>query len=249
MSKTAQKMEPSPRARKLVEQHARAIDQTADEAARRISSPSTALGAVVHLLNQRSRYFGGTGEHFSVTEYDGILVIDTLDERLLRCARAMLSSYVERARKKPEAAVLELLARELSPGARELPQYPVGYMVYYMLVSTVQAFEPLAEQGHGFELPQFEIALVHHLLGILDKYLQTREKPVMRHFSDIAREHNVVTRLKCSCGAEKYEVKLQALCFTSAGEPFDRLDLQCRDCSRQRSITFDLPHFKDIYRL
>jgi len=249
VSRTAQKMEPSPQARKLVEQHSRAIDQAADEAARKISSPSTALGAACALLNQRARYFGGTGEHFSVHEYDGIHVIDTLDERLLRCARAMLSSYAERARRKPEEAALEFLAGRLSPGAKEMPQYPVGYMVHYMLVSTIQAFEPLAEQGHGFELPQLEIALIHHVLRILDKYLQTREKPVMRHFSDVAREYSVVTRLKCACGLEKYEVKLQALCQTPSGEPFDRLDLQCRDCSRQRSITFDLPHFKDMYQL
>jgi hypothetical protein len=242
-------MEPSPQARKLVEQHSRAIDQTADEAARKISSPSSAIGAVANLLNQRSRYFGGTGEHFSVHEWDGILIIDQLDERLLRCARAMLSSYVERARKKPEPPVMELLSEKLTPGAKDMPQYPVGYMVHYMLATTIQAFVPLSEQGHGFELPQLEIALVHHLLAILDKYLQTREKPVMRHFSDVAREYSVVTRLKCTCGAEKYEVKLQALCQTPSGEPFDRLDLQCKDCSRQKSITFELPHFKDMYHL
>jgi hypothetical protein len=242
-------MEPSPRARKLKELHSHAIDQAADESARKISSPSTAIGAVCALLNQRSRYFGGIGEHFSVHEYDGILVVDDLDERLLRCARSMLASYVERARKKPEARALELMAEKLTPGAKEMPQYPVGYMVHYMLVSAVQAFEPVAGEGHGFELPQLEIALVHHLLAILDKYLQTREKPVTRHFSDVAREYSVVTRLKCECGAEKYEVKLQALCHTPSGEPFDRLDLQCKDCQRQRSITFDLPHFKDMYRL
>jgi hypothetical protein len=71
----------------------------------------------------------------------------------------------------------------------------------------------------------------------------------MRHFSDVAREYSVVMRLKCACGAEKYEVKLQALCQTPAGEPFDRLDLQCKDCGKPRSITFDLPHFKDMYQL
>jgi hypothetical protein len=56
-------------------------------------------------------------------------------------------------------------------------------------------------------------------------------------------------RLKCGCGSEKYDVKLQALCQTGAGEPFDRLDLQCKECGSQRSITFDLPHFRDMYQI
>jgi hypothetical protein len=91
--------------------------------------------------------------------------------------------------------------------------------------------------------------MVQHLLSILDKYVTTREKPVTRHFSDVAREYSVVMRLKCACGAEKFDVKLQALCQSSAGEPYDRLDLECKQCGTRRSITFDLPHFKDMYQI
>jgi hypothetical protein len=184
-----------------------------------------------------------------VQEYEGIQVVDTLDERLLRSIKAMLGAYAERARKKPDPKALELLAEKLTPGAKEMPQYPVGYMVHFMLFSTIQAFEPLSEQGHGFEVPALEIAMVHHLLAILDKYVLTREKPVTRHFSDVAREYSVVMRLKCACGAEKFDVKLQALCQSSAGEPYDRLDLECKQCGTRRSITFDLPHFKDMYQI
>ena len=56
-------------------------------------------------------------------------------------------------------------------------------------------------------------------------------------------------RLKCACGYEKFDVKLQALCQSPAGDPYDRLDLQCKQCGTQRSITFDLPHFKDMYQI
>jgi hypothetical protein len=118
-----------------------------------------------------------------------------------------------------------------------------------MLFSSIQAFDAVAAEGHGFDVPTLEIAMVHHLLGILDRYVTTREKPVTRHFSDVAREYSVVMRLKCQCGAEKFDVKLQALCQSSAGEPYDRLDLQCKDCGSKRSITFDLPHFKDMYQI
>ncbi len=249
MTRPAEKMELSPQARKLIEQHTRAIDAQTDEITRKVTSAATVIAAACSLLNLRARFVGAAGEHFSVQEYEGIQVVDALDERLLRGLRSLLSGYVERARKKPDPRALELLAAKLTPGAKEMPQYPVGYMVHYMLFSAIQAFEPLAEDGHGFEMPALEIAMVHHLLAILDKYVGTREKPVTRHFSDVAREYSVVMRLKCACGAEKFDVKLQALCQSPAGEPYDRLDLQCKNCGTQRSITFDLPHFKDMYQI
>ena len=249
MTKPASRMEPSAQAKKLVEQHVHAIDAQGDESGKKLTSAQSVLGAVCSLLNLRQRYFGATGEHFSVHEYDGIQVIDQLDERLLRRVRAMLQAYVERARKKPDPKAIALLAEKLTPGAKEMPQYPVGYMVHYMMVAAFQGFEPLVEAGHGFDPAGLEIAMVHHLLSVLDKYILTREKPVMRHFSDVAREYSVVMRLKCACGVEKFDVRLQALCQTPAGEPFDRLDLQCKHCGAQRSITFDLPHFKDMYQI
>jgi hypothetical protein len=249
VTKPAVKMDPPPQARKIVEQHTRAIDLAQEEAVRKITSAASVLTAVCSLLNLRQKYFGATGEHFSVHEYEGIQVIDALDERLLRSVRAMLSGYAERARKKPDPKAQEMLSEKLSPGAKEMPQYPVGYMVHYMIVTAFHAFEAMGPKGHGFELPALETAMVRHILSILDKYVHTREKPVMRHFSDVAREYSVVMRLKCGCGLEKYEVKLQALCQTPSGEPFDRLDLQCKECGAQRSITFDLPHFKDMYQI
>jgi hypothetical protein len=84
---------------------------------------------------------------------------------------------------------------------------------------------------------------------MLDRYVETREKPVTRHFSDVAREHNVVLRLKCGCGQEKYQVRLQALCHAPDGAPYDRLDLQCAHCGSLRVLTFDLPHFRDMVRM
>lgn len=249
MSRTPDKMELSPQARKIIDQHSRAIEAQADETVKKLTSAATVIAASCSLLNLRARYVGAAGEHFSVQEYEGIQVVDSLDERLLRTLKAVVTAYAERARKKPESKAIDLLSQKLAPGAKEMPQYPVGYMVHYMLHSAIQAFEPLAEEGHGFDLPSLEIAMVHHLLAILDKYVTTREKPVTRHFSDVAREYSVVMRLKCSCGAEKFDVRLQALCQSSAGEPYDRLDLQCKQCGTQRSITFDLPHFRDMYQI
>lgn len=249
MSRASDKMDLSPQAKKLIEQHSRAFETQTDETLKKLTSAAGTLAASCAMLNLRARYVGAAGEHFSVQEYEGIQVVDALDERLLRSLKTILAAYAERARKKPDPKALELLLEKLTPGAKELPQYPVGYVVHYMLFTTIQAFDAVAAEGHGFEVPALEIAMVHHLLGILDRYLTTREKPVTRHFSDVAREYSVVMRLKCPCGAEKFDVKLQALCQSSAGEPYDRLDLQCKDCGTKRSITFDLPHFKDMYQI
>jgi hypothetical protein len=242
-------MDLSPQAKKLIEQHSRAIESQTEETVKKLTSAATVIAATCSVLNLRARYVGAAGEHFSVQEYEGIQVVDALDERLLRALKTVLTAYSERARKKPDPKALELLESKLTPGAKELPQYPVGYVVHFMLHQAIQAFDPLAEEGHGFELPALEIAMVHHLLAILERYVLTREKPVTRHFSDVAREYSVVMRLKCQCGAEKFDVKLQALCQSPTGEPYDRLDLQCKDCGTKRSITFDLPHFKDMYQI
>ncbi len=249
MSPPAERTALSAQARKLIDQHRRAIDQAAEDLSRKITTPASVLSSVAALINQRLRYFGATGEHFSVHEYEGIRVIDALDEHLLKGVRALLQGYSGRSRKKPRPEALALLEEKLSPGPKEMPQYPVGYMIHYMVLTAFQAFEPVTDAGHGFELPDLELAMTQHLLGILDRYAQTREKPVVRHFSDVAREYSVVMRLKCRCGAEKFDVKLQALCQSESGEPYDRLDLQCKDCGAQRSITFDLPHFKDMYQI
>lgn len=249
MSRATDRMDLPPQAKKLIEQHTRAFESQTDETLKKLTSAATVIAASCAILNMRARYIGAAGEHFSVQEYEGIQVVDALDERLLRALKTVLSAYAERSRKKPDPKALELLAAKLAPGSKELPQYPVGYVVHYMLFTSIQAFDGLAADGHGFDVPTLETAMVHHLLGILDRYVTTREKPVTRHFSDVAREYSVVMRLKCPCGAEKFDVKLQALCQSSAGEPYDRLDLQCKDCGTKRSITFDLPHFKDMYQI
>jgi hypothetical protein len=249
MTRHAERMTLPPQARKLVDQHARAIESAAQEATGGVTSAASALSAACEVLNLRMRYFAATGEHFSVQEYEGIQVLDALDERLLKGIRELLQAFADRSRHKPNLQASSLLTEKLASGMSEIPQYPVGYMIHYMILTSIQSFEPLTEEPRPCELEDLEVAMVHHLLGILDRYVQTREKPVLRHFSDVAREYSVVMRLKCGCGAEKYGVKLQALCQSAGGDPFDRLDLQCSDCGAQRSITFDLPHFKDMYQI
>jgi hypothetical protein len=245
----AEKTEPAPQATRIVEQQSAALARSAADAAAKLGSAGSVISAACALLNQRARYVGVTGEHFSVHEYDGIQCLDALDERLLKELRTVLSVWASRARRKPDPAALDLLDGKLKPGAKEMPPYPVGYMVHYMLTNAVRSFEAVASEGHGFDLAALETALVHHLLGMLDRYAETREKPVTRHFSDVAREHNVVLRLKCGCGQEKYQVRLQALYHAPDGSPFDRLDLQCAHCGSLRVITFDLPNFRDMVRM
>jgi hypothetical protein len=236
-------------AEKILEREGSHIDARVAERKERVSSPAEAIAAAEEIFNLRQRYFGATGEHFGLLELDGIRLIDALDERLLRGIREVLKAFVEaHPRRIPDLKLLGLLADKLAAGSRPMPQYPIAFMVLYSIRTHFERFQEIAS-ARPDELPELEHALVHHLLGVADRYVQSRERPVMRHFSDVAREYSVVSRLKCPCGEEKYEVKTQSLCQRSDGSPYDKLDLQCRACGARRSIAFDLPHFKDMYQV
>ncbi len=234
---------------KILERESAHIEARAAERRERLDSPADALKAVEEIYNLRRRYFGATGEHFGLLELDGIRLIDALDERLLRAIRDVLKSFVDaRRRQIPDLKTLSSLAEKLAAGTRPMPQYPIAFMVLFVIRTHFDRFQEIASQRPD-DLPELEHAFAHHLLGVADRYVQSRERPVMRHFSDVAREYSVVTRLKCPCGEEKYEVRTQSLCQRPDGSPYDKLDLQCRACGGRRSIAFDLPHFKDMYQV
>lgn len=239
----------SDQARKILERESANLDRTLAESQGRASTAEELLAEVCRLLNQRSRYFGITGEHFSVQDFEGILVIDALDEALLKRIRTLMIGWIESQKRRPGGDELKGLTDTLLPKLRELSERPVGFEVLYTVRGAFGALEDLLDQGVASGRPATEHAFVHFLLGLVDKYVQSRERPVLRHFSDIAREYSVVTRLKCPCGEEKYEVKMQALCQAADGSPFDRMDLVCRACGAHRSIAFDLPNFKDMYQI
>ncbi|HEU4338900.1 MAG TPA: hypothetical protein VFS19_02430 [Planctomycetota bacterium] len=236
-------------AEKILEREGKHIETRVAERRDKLASPADAIAATEDIFNLRRRYFGATGEHFGLLELEGIRLIDALDERLLRAIRDVLKAFVDaRPRRIPDLKTLASLAERLAAGQRPMPQYPIAFMVLHVIRTHFERFQELAA-ARPDELPELEHALVHHLLGVADRYVQTRERPVMRHFSDVAREYSVVSRLRCPCGEEKHEVKTQSLCQRADGSPYDRLDLQCKACGAKRSIAFDLPHFKDMYQV
>lgn len=245
----AQKLELSDQARKIIEGEVAALDAALEEAQKRFLTPTDALEAMCVLVNQRGRYSHVTAEHFDRQDFEGIQIIDALDERLAKAVRALLKSFVDRHKRTPDLRALQHVSEHLKTALHELPPYPVGYMVLGTLQAATVAFQKLVGAGASFELSAMEHSLVHFLLGLADRYVQTRERPLERHHSDIQREYIVVRRMKCPCGEEKYQVTMQALCHTERGEPFDRLDLQCKACGARRSVTFDLPFFKDLERM
>lgn len=236
-------------ARKIIEQESRAIADLLQECRKRAQAPADAIDALCTLLNLRGRYSSITAEHFDRQDYEGVQIIDALDEALAMTARALLKGFVDRHKRTPDLKALRLVAEKLSAALKELPPYPVAYMVLGAMHAAMNVFQKLVDAGTGHELPALEHSLVHYLLGLVDKYVQTRERPLERHHSDIQREYVVVRRMKCPCGQEQYDVTMQALCHTPEGTPFDRLDLQCKACGARRSITFDLPFFKDLEKM
>ena len=244
----AQKLALPEQARRIIHQQGETLDALLTECRRRAQAPADAIEAACVLLNHRGRYSAATGEHLDRQDYGGILVIDSLDERLAKAVRALLKGFVDRHKRTPDLKALRFVSEKLAASVRELPPYPVGYMVLGALHTSLTSFQKLVDAGTSFELGALEHSLVHFLLGLVDKYVQTRERPLERHHSDIQREYLVVRRMKCPCGEEKYDVTMQALCHTDRGEPFDRLDLACKACGSRRSVTFDLPYFKDLER-
>lgn len=246
---TAPRFELPEQARKIRDRERQEIERRAADALPRARTPTAALTEACSLLTVRQRYMGAVGEHFSVQDLEGIIVVDALDEDLLRAVRQLLKAFIDRHKKIPPPKALALLVERLPVNLRDLPQYPTAYVILYVIRSAAEGFEKILEGDREFSEAELEHALAHFILGLADKFVQTRERPVQRHFSDVEREYSAVARLKCSCGEEKYKVTLQSLHVPDDGLPYDQLDLQCGSCGRRRTITFDLPHFKDMYQL
>jgi hypothetical protein len=243
------RLELSEQAKRIMEREREHIERESQAIWTNVSAPGAALSATCKLLNIRGRYFAVTGEHVSVQDYEGLCVIDALDELLLKALHARLKEYVSAEQRTPQTQAITIVAEKLSSAIREMPKYPVAYRLLYMLQKAFGSFEDVIDSNPGSNLQELESAFVHHILGMIDSYVQTRVKPGMRHFSDVAREYDVVSRMKCKCGADQFQVKLQSLMQLPDGTQYDRLDLECKACGHQRSITFDLPYFKDLYQV
>lgn len=241
----------------LPEQARKIRDREAAEIGRQVAAlreapPSTAeemLSAVCRILNVRSRYMGAVGEHYSVQDLEGLLVVDVLDELLVRAVRNALKEWIDRLQRTPSTRSVASVAERFAPDLRQLPQYPVAFMILYLMRRSFDGFEEFLEESGGTETSELEHAFAHYLLGFTDRYVQSRERPAQRHFSDVEREYSIVGRLKCSCGETKHRVLSQSLQTTGTDECYDELDIQCDACGKKRAITVELPNYKDLYNL
>lgn len=232
--------------KKIVDEEGQYIDALAESLLRRSATSREAIAAACELMNGRQRYFGKAGEYFSVQDVDGIDIVDTLDERLLSAIHSVISAIRKSGERDPGKEAMTLLADKLLLSAKQLPPYPVAYMLLYVLREMLEKFESFADQQNLFPLEECEEGIVVHIDNIVGSYVRNRTTPVMRHFGDVAREYSVVNRLKCPCGEEKYEVTMQTLCLDKDGGHYDRLDVTCGNCSRKKTFNFALPNFKDI---
>lgn len=242
------RLEISEQARKILERERELLDQESMELSTRLTTPGSVLSAICKLLNHRGRYFAQAGEHFSVQDYDGLIMIDTLDEHMLRAINSILKKYIEHAHNRTNTQAVSLIADRMLHDVKEMPKYPVAYRMLYSVRHGFEKFDEIIENNNGFNTQDLEVAFSHHILGLTNKYIQTRDQHGVRHFSDVAREYDVVSRLKCKCGEDQFNVKLQTLKVAGDGVQYDSLDLECKACGHQRSVTFDLPHFKDLYQ-
>ena len=242
------RMKLSTQAMKLIELHSKSIVAAAGWMKNTTTAGKT-IATTRILLDQRTRYVAATGEHFDLHEYEGIAITDALDERLIGEARGLVRAYAERAAAS-NLEMFQFLAETVPPPEDHLPPYPVAFMIHRECSAAFKAFdflimEAAADGARGL----LETAFLRELDELLNRYWGTRQDPVTRHVSDVAREYSVVARLKCSCGAQGFETTRQSLHESHDGAKFDLLDLQCRVCGFERSITFDLPYFRDLEKV
>jgi len=239
------KLELSEHAHRILKEELAELEHIYNSIAEYTSTSTDAISGICSILNKRSRYFGIVGEHFSVQDFDGITVIDTLDECLVRYIHKIAMAHLEsRTTSISESISIDIKTRML-PNATEMPRYPAGYRILHVIREYIRLFDT---QAHDKELNDVCGAFINVISGIASAYIRTRDIVNVRHFSDVAREYDVVSRLKCKCGKEKFQVKLQKLVNSDLGTPYDSLDLECRACGHQRSVTFDLPHLSDLYQ-
>lgn len=240
------RLELSEQGKKLLEREREHLEKHAHETWSTVRSPGAALSATCKFINARARYFAITGEHISILDLEGLTIVDGLDEQLVKLLQENLKKYVDSEHRNVNAQAAILINEGLGSSTTELPRYPVAYRVLYVLQKAFMAFKGIVDSNRGFNVDDMELAFVQFILGLADHYVQTRTKPQVRHFSDVAREYDVVSRMRCKCGTDQFQVKMQSLMQMPDGAPYDRLDLECKGCGHQRTVTFDLPHFKDL---
>ena len=206
-----------------------------------------ALAAVCHLLNLRQRYFGAAGEFFSVQDPDGMDVVDALDDALLAAVHEVLEAWLAAARPQVPAPVRLHLVERYQDLIENLPRdYPVAYMVLFVVRRAFELFEPLARQKDPEILAAFEAGFAEFLGEIARRYVRSRTTPVLRHHADLRRERSVVARLRCRCGKEEYRaLREEAGPDDPGGVPSARVDLRCQACGHERTLRFTRPHAAD----
>jgi hypothetical protein len=230
---------------RIISSESAILDQTAADLKESLGDATELLSGICILLNCRQRYYGQTGEHSSVLQFDGINTIDALDEHLLQCILSLLDTWIQDARPEVDADAREILV-EACGYLKKLPKHPVAYMVIFSIRQMFETLESILDAAAPERATIMEIAFVDLMHTTVAAYVQTRITPVERHFSDIAREYAVVARLACECGEGPYRMKQQALVETEDGGRADQLDLVCVNCQAETTLTFPLPHFNDL---
>jgi hypothetical protein len=230
---------------RIISSESAILDQTTTDLRESLGDATDLLSGICVLLNCRQRYYGQTGEHSSVLQFDGINTIDALDEHLLRCTRSLLDAWVHDARPQVDTDAREILV-EACGYLKKLPKHPVAYMVIFSIRQMFETLESILNAADPDRALSLEVAFVDLMRELVNSYVDTRTLPVERHFSDIAREYAVVARLACECGEGPYRMKQQALVETEDGGRADQLDLVCVNCQNEASLTFPLPHFNDL---
>lgn len=222
------------------------LKNLAGEAASEARTPDELASAASQLLEARRAYLARVGEHFGLEEWEGIELVDRLDEHLLRVTHQILSGAGKTGKHSSDAAIHPIFQKTLAEFWKAT-RTPVAFMVIAQLGRLQKESEVLLKSPPDGLSPREILALlVDSQIALVGEYLRTRDTPVQRHFSEVSREYAVLARLQCECQSVGFELERQQLVRGEEGVYEDVLDAVCRKCRARRTVRFPLRYFSDL---
>lgn len=204
-------------------------------AAAQLGPPGECFRSAARLmLRVRAEYASAVESEVDPMSFEGLRLMDYLDHLLLERWLDLVRTYLQRFGGRAEGE----LPAEVRALAEGLPEYPAPFMI----IGLVFYLHDKASPDDRSSLP-----LLARIAAVVERYLDARRRPVLRHHSCVAQQETIVRRMRCpGCG------RRSALRVTSQkrqpGPPVarDRVGLRCGACGHQTEVSFDLPYAADL---
>ena len=207
---------------------------------------SEIITSFLTLISIRKDYISEISRTYSLSDFQGIMFVDSLDDLLLISAYTFLQNSFSKCIIKKSDNTKNALKTFLSSMSKlqNLPPSPPPYLIFNHISEIFSIFSNSKKDQEDKNKEDTEYALLVFLINLLQAYSSTRKEPNKKHFSDITREYYVVSRIKCKCGICAYSVINQRILLNK--NPTDIVSIRCESCGLERTLEFPLFDFYDF---